>query len=148
MRQQRMLKATARTRASKTAKSLGGGGMTEVVHPRQRQQPLSKWSAAARELASHRMRVADLLSQEAESDNEAMVASQVPLVQDIKDEAAVVVGVYPVGVGDVLTDAGKGRDLSDSEDEEVERLLLKYAAESAVWQSTDDEDEDDADDRA
>ena len=101
MRQQRVFEATAAARARKIPKSLGGGGETGLVNPRAQEPPLSKWSSAARELASHRMRVADLLSQEDESDNEALTASQVPVVREVKEEAAVAVGVYPIGVGDV-----------------------------------------------
>lgn len=138
-RQQRVLEATAAARARKTPKSLGGGGETEK-HPRQLQPPLSKWSAAARELASHRIRVDKMLSEEVENDEAAMVASKVPIVKQIKEEAALAVGVYPVGVGEVLCAAGDGDGLSESEDEEVDKLLMKYAAESIGWHSSDDDD--------
>lgn len=141
LRQQRVLQATAASRARKTPKSLGGGGETELLHSRQQQPPLSKWSAAARELASHRMRVAELLSQEEQSDDEAVTASQVPIVKEFKEEAALALGVYPIGVGEVLSAARDGGGVSDSEDEEVERLLLKYAVASAGWRSSDDEDD-------
>jgi hypothetical protein len=141
MRQQRVFEATAATRARKIPKSLGGGGETGVMNPREQQPPPSKWSAAARELASHRMRVAELLSQEDESDNEALTASQVPVVREVKEEAALAVGVYPIGVGEVLSAAAEGGSASGSEDEEVERLLLKYAAASAGWHSSDDEND-------
>jgi hypothetical protein len=141
MRQQRVFEATAATRSRKTPKSLGGGGETGLMNPREQQPPLSKWSAAARDLASHRMRVAELLSQEDEIDNEALTASHVPVIRELKEEAALAVGVYPIGIGEVLSAAGEGRRMSDSEDEEVERLLLKYAAASAGWHSSDDEND-------
>lgn len=141
LRQQRMLQATAASRARKTNKSLGGGGETELLHSRQQQPPLSKWSAAARELALHRMRVAELFSHEEQSDDEAVTASQVPIIKELKEEAALAVGVYPIGVGEVLSAARDAAGVSDSEDEEVERLLLKYAVSSAGWHSSDDEDD-------
>ena len=81
------------------------------------------------------------MSQEEQSDDEAVTASQVPIVKEFKEEAALALGVYPIGVGEVLSAARDGGGVSDSEDEEVERLLLKYAVAAAGWRSSDDEDD-------
>jgi hypothetical protein len=115
VRSQRVFEATTSARRRKIPTSLGGGGETAAeaggagetpLADARIEKPLSKWSAAARELSAHRMRVSAMIADEEETDEQAYVASRVPLIRDAKEEAALAVGIYPIGVGEVV---GGGR---------------------------------------